>query len=146
MGTGTLYRGAHFSLAGHGHYTGGTLYRHVPRKYSFTGTAPSPPSPPPTPACAVPAGWQTVASDADLVMIREQNPNAEYRYCNYAEPRRGFQLLVRNQDCGIIRPPETCSTIDGVALSYILYHTVDGGWQTCLRRIEPDDRWVFHGI
>jgi hypothetical protein len=131
-GTGTLHAGGRFTLAGRGHYTGGTLYRHTQRQYSFTGTAPSPPQPPPsapppppapTPACAVPAGWQSVASDADLVVIREQDPSGEYRYCDYAQPSRGFQFLARDEFCGVIGPSETCSTIDGVALSYILYHT-----------------------
>lgn len=124
--TGTLHTGGRFTLAGRGHYTGGTLYRLTQRQYSFTGTAPPPPQPPPpapTPACAVPAGWHSVASDADLIVIRGQDPSGEYRYCNYAQPSRGFQLLARDEFCGVIGPPETCSTIDGVALSYILYHT-----------------------
>src|SRR5262249_21298206 len=68
-GTGTLQPDGRFTLVGRGHYTGGTLYRHRRAKYSFTGTARPPPSAPPTPPCAVPAGWQTVASDANLVVI-----------------------------------------------------------------------------
>src|SRR5947199_9413751 len=37
---GTLHPGGRFTLVGHGHYTGGTLYRHRREKYSFAGTAP----------------------------------------------------------------------------------------------------------
>ncbi len=76
--TGTLHTGGRFSLAGRGHYTGGTLYRLTQRQYSFTGTAPPPPQPPPpapTPACAVPAGWHSVASDADLIVVRGPDPS-----------------------------------------------------------------------
>ena len=125
-GTGTLQRGGHFALVGHGVYTGGGLYRDVQRNYSFTGTAPSPPQPPPpppTPACAVPAGSQVVASDAEVVVIMTSQ---DYRYCDYAEPSRGFQRLVnteRAEGCAIIGTPAECAQIDGVALSYILYHT-----------------------
>ncbi|MBV8935009.1 MAG: hypothetical protein JO168_25215 [Solirubrobacterales bacterium] len=119
-GTGTLQPGGRFKLAGHGRYTGGTLYRHASTKYSFTGTAPQPP---PAPACAVPAGWQVVASDAQVVVIEDQpsNPIQEYRYCNYARSALGFQLLVRNDR----NPATTVSTVDGVALGYILYHSLD---------------------
>ena len=125
-GSGTLHPAGRFALAGHGHYTGGTLYRRAQRKYSFTGTAPSPPQPPPPPppaACAVPAGWQVVASDAEVVVILYQSdPMQEYRYCDYAEPSRGFELLVHNDSCDL-EVTVTCSTVDGVALSYILYHS-----------------------
>jgi hypothetical protein len=125
-GTGTLHPGGRFTVAGHGHYTGGTLYRHVRSQYSFTGTAPSPPQPPPpppTPACAVPAGSQVVASDTEVIVIITSQ---DYRYCDYAEPSRGFQRLVnteRTEGCAIIGTPAECAQIDGVALSYILYHT-----------------------
>jgi hypothetical protein len=121
---GTLHPGRRFALAGHGHYTGGTLYRHVRRNYSFTGTAPSRPQPPPPPACAVPAGWTAVASDAELIVIeaRPSEPTQEYRYCDYAESSRGFRLLAHSDSCDL-EPVDTCSTIDGVARSYILYHT-----------------------
>ena len=125
-GTGTLHPGGRFTVAGHGHYTGGTLYRHVRSQYSFTGTAPSPPQPPPpppTPACAVPAGSQVVASDGEVVVIQTSQ---DYRYCDYAEPSRGFQSLAnteRTEGCAIIGAVAECAQIDGVARSYILYHT-----------------------
>jgi hypothetical protein len=125
-GTGTLTRGGRFALVGHGLYTSGGLYRDVQRHYSFTGTAPSPPSPP-TPACAVPAGSQVVASDAEVVVIMTSQ---DYRYCDYAEPSRGFQRLInteRTEGCAIIGTPAECAQIDGVALSYILYHTWTAG-------------------
>lgn len=125
-GTATLHPGGRLTIVGHGHYTGGTLYRHVRRQYSFTGAAPSPPQPPrppPNPACAVPAGSQVIASDAEVVVIMTSR---DYRYCDYAEPSRGFQRLVnteRTEGCSIIGTPAECAQIDGVALSYILYHT-----------------------
>lgn len=122
-GTGTLHPGGHFTLSGHGHYTGGTLYRQVRSKYSFAGTAPPPPQPPPpppTPACAIPPGSHGVASDAELVVIFD---GQEYRYCAYSEPTRGFQSLVRNESCGIFAISTTCATIVGVARSEILYYT-----------------------
>lgn len=123
-GTGTLHAGGRFILAGRGHYTGGSLYRHVRSRYSFSGTAPSPPQPsppPPPPACAVPAGSHVVAGDAEVAVTFD---GQEYRYCDYAVPNRGFQLLVRNDaGCGFIGPTATCATIDGVALSDIMYHT-----------------------
>ena len=127
-GTGTLRAGGRFALAGRGHYTGGSLYPDARRKYSFTGTAPSPPQPPPPPACAVPAGWKTVAGDAEVVVIEDQSddPSQEYRYCDYANASRGFQLLVHNDSCGG-GATVTCSQVDGVALSYILYHTSTAG-------------------
>ena len=122
-GTGTLRANGRFTLVGRGHYTGGTLYRSKRGKYSFTARAPPPPSPPPTPPCAVPAGWHTVASDAEVVVILAQSVDVEeYRYCNYADPSRGFQLLAHSDSCGLVTS-QTCSTVDGVALSYILYHT-----------------------
>jgi hypothetical protein len=128
-GTGTLQPEGRFTLVGRGHYTGGTLYRHKRAKYSFTGTAPPPPRPPPppsvlpTPPCAVPAQWQTVASDSDLIVILDQSPPVqEYRYCDYADPSRGFQLLVHSDSCDL-EPSVTCSAVDGVALSYVLYDT-----------------------
>jgi hypothetical protein len=117
-GTGTLQPDGRFTLVGRGQYAGGTLYRHRRGKYSFTATAPPPPPPSP---CAVPAGWRTVASDADLVVILDQSPPVqEYRYCDYADPSRGFQLLVHSDSCGL-EPSVTCSTVAGVALSYVLY-------------------------
>lgn len=115
-GTGTLLPGGRFTLAGHGHYTGGTLYRRVRGKYSFVGTAPLPPS---IPACPVPAGSHVVASNGEVVVIFD---GEEYRYCDYPEPRRGFQFLVRDDNCGGAALGGTCVTIDGVALSDILYH------------------------
>ncbi|MFL5829067.1 MAG: hypothetical protein ACJ76X_04050 [Solirubrobacteraceae bacterium] len=125
-GTGTLHPGGRFTLAATGHYTGGTLYRHVRSKYSLVGTAPRPPQspppppPPPTPACAVPAGSQAVASDAEVIVIFD---GQEYRYCAYSEPSRGFQFLARNESCRSIAMSETCATIVGVARSDILYYT-----------------------
>jgi hypothetical protein len=126
-GTGTLQPDGNFTLVGRGYYTGGTLYRHKRGQYSFTGTAPPLPSPPPTPPCALPAGWQIVAANADLVVILHQSFNPvvvqEYRYCDYAEASRGFQLLVHSDTCAA--GPSVCSTVDGVALDYILYHTTN---------------------
>jgi hypothetical protein len=130
-GTGTLQPNGRFTLVGRGDYTGGTLYRHVRRKYSFTETAPPPPQPPlptqppPPPACAVPAGWQVVASDAQVVVIEDQPsyPIQTYRYCNYAKSALGFQLLVSNDDSHFLGGEATYSTIDGVALAFILYHS-----------------------
>jgi hypothetical protein len=118
-GTGTLRADGRFALAGRGRYTGGTLYRRVRRHYSFSGTSPPPPP------CAVPQGWQTVASDPQVIVILHQpdNPIQEFRYCNYANSSRGFQLLVRNDDGNFLGGEATYSTVDGVALSYILYHS-----------------------
>jgi hypothetical protein len=126
-GTGTIEPGGRFALAGHGRYTGGTIYRRARRLYAFTGTAPSPPQPPQAPApvaCAVPAGWKAAASDAEVVVIQNQSdyPSQEYRYCDYAQASRGFQLLIHNDTCDL-QPVDTCTTVDGVALSTILYHT-----------------------
>ena len=122
-GSGTLHPGGRFALAGHGHYTGGTLYRQAQGAYSFTGTAPlppEPPQPPPTPACAVPTSSHVVASDADVVVIFDGH---EYRYCANSDPSRGFQFLVRNESCDSFAMVETCATIVGVARSKILYYT-----------------------
>lgn len=119
-GTGTLQGDGRFMLVGRGHYTGGTLYDRTRGKYSFTGTAPPPPPQP----CAVPAGWQTAAGDADLVVIEaESGLVQDYQYCDYADPSRGFQVLVNSDSCGLSFALETCSTVDGVALSDILYDT-----------------------
>jgi hypothetical protein len=123
-GTGTLHRGGHFTLSGRGHYIGGTLYRHTSQAFTFTATAPRPPSSAPAPPCSVPAGWHAVAGDADLIVILENqtDPTQEYRYCRYAEPSRGFRLLVKSDSCDLAGT-DTCSKIDGVALSYVLYDT-----------------------
>src|SRR5436305_3001545 len=123
-GTGTLQRGGRLTLAGHGRYTGGTLFGRARKGYSFSGTAPSPPPPPPpTPPvpCAVPAGWQVVARDSEVVVIEPQafSEIQEYRYCYYSRTALGFQLLVRNDDSGFLAGAATFSTVDGVALGYI---------------------------
>ncbi len=124
IGTGTLVRNGRFDLLGHGHYTGGTLYRRAHRSYSFTGVAPAPPPPAPAPPCAVPAGWKAVAEDADLVVIEYQPDGLteEYRYCSYADASGGFRTLFTNDDH--IQAVVTRSKLDGVALDYILYDTV----------------------
>jgi hypothetical protein len=45
----------------------------------------------------------------------------EYRYCSYADPSGGFRTLFTNDDH--IQAVVTRSTLDGVALPYILYDT-----------------------
>ena len=112
------------ALAGRGDYTDGTgADRGVGGRYSFTGTAPALPPIRQPPACAVPAGWKVVASDAQVVVILEQPdwPIQEYRYCNYAQSSLGFELLVRNDDGALLGGTATLSTVDGVALSYLVY-------------------------
>lgn len=112
------------ALAGHGHYIGGTdAYRRVRGSYSFTGAAPALPPIRQPPPCAVPAGWKVVARDPQVVVVLNQPdyPIQEYRYCNYAHSSLGFQLLVRNDDGGLLGGEATLTTVDGVALSYLLY-------------------------
>jgi hypothetical protein len=124
-GTAKLKPDGRFAVTGHGRYTGGTA--RARGRYSFTGTAPPPPSPPtPTPApCAVPAGSQTVAADADVVVIEDQPvfPIQAYHYCDFADPDRGFRLLVQNDDSQLLGGEATLSTVDGVAGPYVLYHS-----------------------
>jgi hypothetical protein len=126
-GLATVRRDGSVALVGHGHYTGGTdAYRRVRGSYSFTGTAPALPPIRQPPACAVPAGWKVVASDAEVVVVLKQPdlPIQEYRYCNYAHASLGFQLLARNDDSHFLAGAATYSTVDGVALSYVLYDSV----------------------
>jgi hypothetical protein len=125
-GLATMRPNGSLALAGRGRYTGGTdSYRRVRGSYSFTGTAPALPPIRQPPPCAVPAGWKVVASDAQVVVVLRQPDYAiqEYRYCNYAQSSLGFQVLVRNDDSGVLGGEATFSNVDGVALSYLLYHS-----------------------
>ena len=125
-GSATVRRDGSVALAGHGHYTGGTdSYRRARGSYSFTGTAPALPPIRQPPPCAVPAGWKVVASDSQVVVVLHQPeyPIQEYRYCNYAHPSLGFQVLVRNDDCCALGGQATFSNVDGVAHSSLLYHS-----------------------
>lgn len=123
-GSATVQPDGEARLAGHGHYTGGTnAYRRVRGSYSFTGTAPAlPPIPQPRP-CIVAAGWKVVASDAQVVVVLNQPdwPIQEYRYCNYAHSALGFQLLAHNDDGPLLGGQATLTTVDAVALSYLVY-------------------------
>ncbi len=125
-GLATVRRDGSVALAGHGHYAGGTdSYRHARGSYSFTGTAPALPPIRQPPPCAVSAGWKVVARDSQVVVVLKQPdyPIEEYRYCSYAHAAQGFQLLSHNDDSALLGGEARFSTVDGVALSYLLYHS-----------------------
>lgn len=113
-------------LAGNGSYTGGTdSYRQEHGGYSFAGTAPAFPAAPQPSPCAVPAGSKVLASDPQVVVISAPLSTGieQYRYCDYADPARGFRLLAQNDPGAALGGSTTLTTVDGVALSDVLYHS-----------------------